>query len=151
MAAPDWQIQNVPTPPVGHADTINDQLAEAIDEQAMAFPSPPLFRAAVYRILAASENLNVDQIAADLAWQRMEKIFAAIEHFNDPEITLDAIRCLGHLNNEQGVFIADLARKHKISRQCMYKRILRVGTFLGVEYERKKPHRAADDGSLPPG
>jgi hypothetical protein len=145
MPAAQWEVESIIAPETAiPADTAFDLLEEQIEEAAAAFPAEQRarFRNAVHYVLSRAECLNVDQLAATLAWQRFEKVLSAIEHFDNPAITVDAMRCLGHMNDSQGVFMATLARKHRISRQCLHKRIVRIARYLGVEYECRKPHKS---------
>ncbi len=140
MSAAAYQLENVSVDPQPYADATFDLLSEAIDCEAENFTEPARFRAAVYRVLASTDALNLDEEAHRLAWLRFERVLSCLEHFSRPLVTIDAIRVAGHLADEHGVFASDLAKKHNITRQSFHKRVLRVCKFLGLEYRRTKPH-----------
>lgn len=137
MSAPAYQTANVPASP--SADYYAE-LEDMIDAEAATFPEPAAFRASLARVLAQAQHLDVDAIAAALAWDAVARVVIALQKFSRPAVTFDALRCALHANTGKA-YMADYARKHRISRVSFYNRVLRVSKLIGVKYRRTKPRK----------
>lgn len=142
MSAQKWAVENIVDTSVNAVppDKTADLLAEVIDLEAVKYDAPPQFRNSVYNIIQKTESLNLDYLSVLWACERMELIFSALQYFRNPRITIDAFRILAGVNIEQGISAASLARKHKISRPAMYRRVRRLAKYLGVDYRYQLQH-----------
>lgn len=143
------QIERLPAPEKPRADLTFEIVSDTIDEAALQFDEPAKFRTAVYEVLAAMPQ-TPDKEVERLAWERLRPLVAALRHFSRPEVTADAIYCLGHLNDEDGTFMSDLAAKHGMTRVGMFQRVRRLADFLGIEYQRRKIKRPKQTRSNEP-
>lgn len=119
-----------------YAETTFDLISDAIDAEAAGFCDPARFRAAVYRVLQAAEEFDLEQLAERQAWVRLTPILDSISRSETPKTTVDALRVLA---GTAPLAAQAMAKKNGISKQAMSERVDRLGKFLGVMPRRRPP------------